>query len=60
MKIVNLLFLLIGFMQLSTLVNVTLFNGEWSGIVLWVHTLLFLMALGAFMDSKRTLKKARR
>ncbi len=35
-------------MQLMTLINVTIFNGDWNGIVLALSTFLFIIELAFF------------
>ncbi|MGM0878686.1 MAG: hypothetical protein ACQEWV_29380 [Bacillota bacterium] len=44
--------LLIFIMQLSTLINVTVFDGEWNGIILALHTILFILAIGINAEFK--------
>ncbi|MBT2689684.1 hypothetical protein J7I93_15965 [Bacillus sp. ISL-47] len=54
MKITTSLLLIILFMQFSTLINVTVFNGEWNGINLALHTVFFILALGMTAQVKKT------
>ncbi|MGM0877386.1 MAG: hypothetical protein ACQEWV_22295 [Bacillota bacterium] len=42
------LIIVIILMQMTTLVNVTIFNGEWDGIVLMFSSLLFIFATAVF------------
>ncbi|KIL45040.1 hypothetical protein KP78_25840 [Jeotgalibacillus soli] len=39
-------------MQLITLINVTIFQGEWNGIVLFLHTALFVTVLAFYTMTK--------
>ncbi|QXE01537.1 hypothetical protein [Terribacillus sp. DMT04] len=45
MKTYTVLFIFILLMHTMTLVNVTLFDGEWNGIVIWASSILFLAAV---------------
>ncbi len=44
MKTYTILFILIAIMHLITLINVTLFEGEWNGIALFLSNILFIIA----------------
>ena len=44
MKTYLILFIIIAIMHLITLVNVTLFEGRWDGIVLLISNILFIIA----------------
>ncbi|WP_199794651.1 hypothetical protein [Lentibacillus sp. Marseille-P4043] len=54
MKIRTFLIVIIVLMQFSTLVNVTVFDGGWNGIILAFHTILFIMALGINAQFSKT------
>ncbi|AIF67470.1 hypothetical protein GZ22_13045 [Terribacillus saccharophilus] len=45
MKTYSILFLIIAIMHFMILINTTLLKGEWNGIVLWVSSFLFLVAV---------------
>ena len=47
------LFIAICLMQLCILTNVTLLNGEWNGITLWVCTGIFIFACTIFGLSRK-------
>ncbi len=47
------LLILIILMHFITLTNITIFNGDWNGIALWVSTGLFIAAI-AFYFMGRT------
>ena len=44
MKTYMILFIFIVIMHLTTLVNVTLFEGMWDGIALFISNILFVLA----------------
>ncbi|MCA1009184.1 hypothetical protein [Halobacillus halophilus] len=48
MKISTCLLFIILVMQLSTLINSTVFNGGGSGVLLTVHTISFVAAIGFY------------
>ncbi|TDL32755.1 hypothetical protein E2R51_08765 [Jeotgalibacillus sp. S-D1] len=48
MKTYIVLFIVVALMHTITLVNVTLFNGEWNGIVLLLSTILFSLSIFYF------------
>lgn len=48
MKTYSILFILVAIMHTATLVNVTIFSGEWNGIVLLLSNILFLIAVFYF------------
>ncbi|WP_017380031.1 hypothetical protein [Paenisporosarcina sp. TG-14] len=52
------LLILIVVMHLITLTNITLFNGDWNGIVLWLNTGLFIAAIAFYSLSKTKKQKA--
>ncbi|SFG64074.1 hypothetical protein SAMN05216353_1702 [Halobacillus alkaliphilus] len=53
MKISTYLLLIILVMQLSTLINSTVFNGGGNGILLAVHTISFVAAIGFYAQVRR-------
>ncbi|QAS51294.1 hypothetical protein HLI_03230 [Halobacillus litoralis] len=53
MKTSSLLVSIIIIMQFSTLINVTIFRGEWNGIILTLHTMLFILAIGIHAEMKK-------
>ncbi|WP_407268541.1 hypothetical protein [Radiobacillus sp. PE A8.2] len=56
MKINTFLLLIIVMMQLSMLINITVFEGQWNGIVLALHTVLFILAFAMYVDGKKEKK----
>jgi hypothetical protein len=42
MKPITGLYIIIILMQFITLTNITLFNGDWNGIAMWINTGLFI------------------
>ena len=57
MKTYFILFIFIAIMHSITLVNVTLFEGKWSGIVLFISNVLFILACFYFGIEHRAQKK---
>lgn len=51
------LLILIVLMHLITLTNITLFNGNWNGIALWLSTGLFIAAIAFYLLDKRKKQK---
>lgn len=45
MRTLTILIVIIAVMHISTLINVTLLDGEWSGIVTWLFTILFVIGM---------------
>ncbi|MFP7493000.1 hypothetical protein SFC66_04350 [Terribacillus saccharophilus] len=45
MKTYTILFCIIVIMHFMTLINTTLLDGEWHGVILWVSSILFLVAV---------------
>ncbi|WP_164072083.1 hypothetical protein [Terribacillus saccharophilus] len=45
MRTLTILIVIIAVMHISNLINVTLMDGEWSGIVTWLSTILFLISM---------------
>ncbi|MFN7249886.1 MAG: hypothetical protein ACK4M9_03755 [Anaerobacillus sp.] len=60
MKTYTILFIVIVLMHLITLVNATVFKGEWSGIVLHLSNILFIIACVYFGIERRANKRATR
>ncbi|ARK32472.1 hypothetical protein [Halalkalibacter krulwichiae] len=58
MKTYSILFMIVALMHTMILVNVTIFKGEWNGIVLFVSTILFLFAAVYFGIERRANKRA--
>ncbi|WP_170937557.1 hypothetical protein [Terribacillus saccharophilus] len=48
MRTLSILIVIIAVMHISNLINVTLLDGEWSGIVIWLSTLLFLISMAVY------------
>ncbi|GAE33673.1 hypothetical protein [Halalkalibacter akibai] len=60
MKSYIILFIVVVFMHTITLVNVTIFNGEWNGIVLFLSNTLFIIAVFYFgIEFRANRKKSR-
>ena len=57
MKHSLILFIAICLMQLCILTNVTLLNGEWNGIMMWVCTGIFIFACTIFGLSRKESSK---
>lgn len=51
MKPTTVLYIVIVFMQLLTLVDQTFLDGQWSGIVMWLSTMAFIAATLVFSMS---------
>lgn len=60
MKTYSILFLILFLMHLMTLVNVTIFNGDWNGFVLFISNILFLIAAIYFGTEYRAHKNGKR
>jgi c-di-AMP phosphodiesterase-like protein len=45
LKTYSILFIVVALMHTITLVNITIFSGEWNGIVLFLSTTLFVIAV---------------
>lgn len=52
MKHSLILFISICLMQLCILTNVTLLNGEWNGITMWLCTGIFIFSCAIFASSR--------
>ncbi|MGP4074684.1 hypothetical protein [Halobacillus sp. K22] len=59
MKTYMILFIVVFLMHGMTLVNVTLFDGDWNGIVLMISNLLFLVACVLFGAEFRAHRRAK-
>ena len=57
MKHSLILFIAICLMQLCVLTNITLLNGEWDGITLWLCTGIFIFACAIFGLSRKESSK---
>ena len=57
MKTYSILFILIAIMHSITLVNVTLFEGEWNGLALFLSNVMFIIACVYFGIELRANKK---
>ncbi|MEK4576712.1 hypothetical protein [Bacillus sp. FSL R12-0074] len=55
MKNIAGLYVIICLMQLVTLINITLFNGEWNGFALWLCTGLFIGGTAFYISSRKKL-----
>jgi len=60
LKTYSILFIVVALMHTITLLNVTLFKGEWNGIVLFLSSILFLIAVVYFGIERRANKRATR
>ncbi len=56
MKTSFILFIIVCFMHFSTLINITVFEGEWNGIVITISTMLFLIAVYHYGNERRVHK----
>ncbi|MFG6147553.1 hypothetical protein [Halobacillus sp. B23F22_1] len=59
MKSSVVLFIVLVLMHTMTLVHITIFNGEWGGIVLMLSNLLFLIAVFYFGTEYRARKRVK-
>ncbi len=57
MRTYSILFIVVFLMHTITLVNVTIFNGEWNGFVLLFSNILFLIAVFYFGVEYRANRK---
>ncbi|WP_186321382.1 hypothetical protein [Bacillus sp. FJAT-22090] len=53
MKAITGLYIIIVLMQFITLTNITLFNGEWNGIAMWLSTGLFIAGTTFFLMNRK-------
>ncbi|WP_166462395.1 hypothetical protein [Psychrobacillus vulpis] len=54
MRAITGLYIVIVLMQFITLTNITLFNGEWNGIALWLSTGLFIAGTAFYVMNRKT------
>lgn len=52
MKHTTILFISICLMQFCILTNITLLNGEWNGITMWVCTGIFIFSCAVFGSTR--------
>ena len=52
MKAITGLYIIIIFMHLITLTNITLLNGEWNGIAMWLTTGLFIAGTAFYLMNR--------
>lgn len=45
MRTLTILIVIIAIMHISNLINATLLDGEWYGLVNWLSTILFLISM---------------
>ncbi|WP_413381896.1 hypothetical protein [Alkalihalobacillus sp. 1P02AB] len=60
MRTYTILFIIIAIMHTANLVNVTLFKGEWNGIVLMLSNILFIIAIFYFSIEFRVNRKVKK
>ncbi|WP_391118998.1 hypothetical protein [Psychrobacillus sp. L3] len=53
MKPITGLYIIILLMQFITLTNITLFNGEWNGIAMWLSTGLFIAGTAFYLLNRK-------
>lgn len=53
MKAITGLYIIIILMQFITLTNITLLNGEWNGIAMWLSTGLFIAGTAFFLMNRK-------
>lgn len=51
------LYISICLMQIIILSNITIFDGEWNGITMWLCTGIFLVATVLFASTNKKFKK---
>lgn len=56
MRTYLILFIIIAIMHSITLINIAIFNGEWNGIVMFLSTTLFIIAVFYFSTEYRANK----
>ena len=54
MRAITGLYIIIVLMQLITLTNITLFNGEWNGIAMALSTGLFIAGTAFYFMNRKT------
>jgi hypothetical protein len=57
MKEITGLYVILIAIFLVNLTNITLFNGEWNGIAMWLSTGLFIAGTAYFLMSRDSIKK---
>jgi hypothetical protein len=57
MKEITGLYVILIAIFLVNLTNITLFNGEWNGIAMWLSTGLFIAGTAYFFMSRDSIKK---
>lgn len=60
MKPSTTLYSLLALMQVLILAQSTFLAVEWSGIVMWLSTIIFLVATGVFVQSQSSERKNRK
>ncbi|WP_167693455.1 hypothetical protein [Sporosarcina ureae] len=55
-EIMGLYFILIA-IYVVNLTNITLFNGDWNGIAMWLSTGLFIAGTAYYLMSRESIKK---
>ncbi|MFC0470694.1 hypothetical protein ACFFHM_09355 [Halalkalibacter kiskunsagensis] len=58
MKTYSILFIVIAIIHTTILINITIFNGEWNGLVLFISNILFLIAAVYYGIERRANKKS--
>lgn len=51
------LYISICLMQIVILSNITIFDGEWNGITMWLCTGIFIVATALFISTNKKYKK---
>lgn len=54
MKAITGLYIIIVLMHLITLTNITLFNGEWNDIAMWLSTGLFIAGTAFYILNRKS------
>ncbi|WP_366248141.1 hypothetical protein [Terribacillus aidingensis] len=57
MRTLTTLIIIIAVMHISNIINVTLLNGEWSGIVTWLSTILFVLSMVVYSREVNNYRK---
>lgn len=57
MKEITGLYIIITAIFLVNLTNITLFNGEWNGIAMWLSVGLFIAGTAYFLMSREAIRK---
>lgn len=53
LKVSTFLLIIIVAMHFVSLTNITLFNGEWNGIVVALNTILFISAIAIYVSNRK-------